>query len=271
MPEDSQRVSCPVCGASNFDAPALPESQAPWRLKQCRACGMVYLENPPAYEALEEEFAWEKTFEQETTERRRRSPLLHRLGRMPKAAVQKLLKRNKLLDFTKKYVTPGPILDVGCAGGHMLAAFPPEYIPNGIEISHELAARARALFGPRGGTVTQADALSGLRQQPAGHFAGIVMTSFLEHEVNARETLVDARRVLRPGGRVIVKVPNYRSWNRTLRGAKWCGYRFPDHVNYFTPELLERLLQESGFRIVRFSLADRMPTSDNMWLVAEAA
>ena len=76
---------------------------------------------------------------------------------------------------------------------------------------------------------------------------------------------------MRDGARLIVKVPNFASWNRRLRGDAWCGFRFPDHVNYFTPETLTLLLRETGFRVARFGVFDRLPTSDTMWLVAEAA
>jgi hypothetical protein len=95
------------------------------------------------------------------------------------------------------------------------------------------------------------------------------MTSYLEHEPNPRAVLEAGARVMKPGARLIVKVPNYASWNRAVRGARWCGLRFPDHVNYFTPGLLVRLLRESGFGIVRFDWRDRLPTSDSMWLVGE--
>ena len=270
MQEQNKQVACPVCGVVNVDAPVLEYSQSPWNLKQCRNCGMVYLENPPSYEQLEEDLAWEKTFVAETAQRRKRNPFLYKLGRLPKAMIQKLFKRDKLLSLASKYMEPGPILDVGCAGGHTLAGFPESYIPYGIEISHELSQRAAQVFGPRGGAVLQSDALTGLKQLPRGDFTGIIMTSFLEHEVHARETLLAAKRVLRSGGKVIIKVPNYSSWNRHLRGERWCGFRFPDHVNYFTPELLRRIVRESGFRVLQFGVLDRLPTSDTMWMVAAA-
>jgi hypothetical protein len=97
------------------------------------------------------------------------------------------------------------------------------------------------------------------------------MTSFLEHDINARDTLLAVKRVMRPDAKLVVKVPNYASWNRSIRAGRWCGFRFPDHVNYFTPTLLKRLLVETGFRVVRFGWLDRMPTSDTMWLIAEKA
>jgi hypothetical protein len=51
-------------------------------------------------------------------------------------------------------------------------------------------------------------------------------------------------------------------------GQKWCGFRYPDHVNYWTPKTLNKIIKETGFEIVRFNFGDRFPTSDNMWLIA---
>lgn len=69
---------------------------------------------------------------------------------------------------------------------------------------------------------------------------------------------------------MILKLPNYASWNRMIRGKRWCGYRFPDHVNYFTPRALRRILELNGFEVAWFRWRDRLPTSDNMWCVARA-
>lgn len=54
-----------------------------------------------------------------------------------------------------------------------------------------------------------------------------------------------------------------------VRGKEWCGFRLPDHVNYFTPDSLVQMCQQVGFHIAKFSFADRLPTSDNMWLVIQ--
>jgi hypothetical protein len=73
--------------------------------------------------------------------------------------------------------------------------------------------------------------------------------------------------VLTDDGVIVLKVPNFSSLNRVLRSTKWCGFRFPDHVNYFTPETLRRLAEESGFRISRQGLLDCLPFSDTMYAV----
>lgn len=113
------------------------------------------------------------------------------------------------------------------------------------------------------------DALNGLRGFADGFFTGVLARSFLEHEIRPLEVLQEIRRVLAPGGAVIIKVPNYASINRLTRGDDWCGYRFPDHVNYFEPGHLQHLLEQAGLEIARFGLRDYFPTSDNMWCVAK--
>lgn len=99
-------------------------------------------------------------------------------------------------------------------------------------------------------------------------FDGMVMYAYLEHEVQPAAVLAAAQGKLRRGGSLIIKVPNHACVNRAVRGLRWCGYRLPDHVNYFTPSTLTRMLREAGLEVVRFNALDRFPTSDNMWLVA---
>jgi hypothetical protein len=95
------------------------------------------------------------------------------------------------------------------------------------------------------------------------------MHSFLEHESEPLELLEATRDALQMGGVVIIKVPNYECWNRRYwRTKDWPGFRFPDHVNYFTPESLRSLVEKAGLCVLRFGVWDRFPTSDNMWLVA---
>jgi len=229
---------------------------------------MVYLENPVDYSALSDEMAWEKTYAAEAAIRQGRNPFLYRAARFPKALWQRLIQRDKLISWASRYFTPGPVLDVGCSGGHTLDRLPSQYVPYGIEISAELSRIAQQRFAPRGGRVAQGDALSALGQFDAGFFTGVIMTSFLEHETEPGAVLAAASRVMRPDSCLIVKVPNYGSWNRVVRGARWCGFRFPDHVNYFTPRELQMLLVQTGFSVQRFAIFDRFPTSDSMWLVA---
>lgn len=260
--------ACPLCGADNSGRPASGYSRGEWIIKDCRACSFVYLENPPEYEELEEDFAWEKTHAEESARRRRKNPLLYGLGAALKEYKRQRRKRTRLHRLLDRLAVTGLVLEVGCGTGQYLKGLPEGCVPFGIEVSRKLAENASRVAEAEGGRVYNTNSLDGLSRFDDATVSCVLMSSYLEHEVSPKEVLAEARRVLRPGGLLVVKVPNYASLNRRVRGANWCGFRYPDHVNYFTPSSLERVVTGAGFSIERFSLAFRLPTSDNMWLVA---
>jgi SAM-dependent methyltransferase len=267
-PEVAFRV-CPLCGRNNAAEANQRPSRGPWHLKACRRCAFVYLENAPAYSELEDEFEWSRSLATETERRRKEEPLLHTLHVPFKRWWNRLLRRDKLLALARQFISPGAILDVGCGSGRRLLGLPAQYTLYGIEVSRLLAAEANRHFSGRGGTAFVGPALQWLDELEPRQFSGVIMRAFLEHEVAPRTALAAAHRVLRENGHLIIKVPNYASLNRLLRGSKWCGFRFPDHVNYFTPRSLVTMLRQTGFSIAQFRWLDQFPTSDNMWLVAQ--
>ena len=262
--------SCPLCGADNHAQPASPYSQSPWDLKTCAKCGFVYLENPPSYVELEEDFAWEKTSAAEEARRDAERPLAKCLSRAFRHFRQRVLKRDKLTALLFATLPRGKVLDIGCGGGGVFARLPADrYEPHGIEISRVLSVKADALARDRGGRVVQANAIAGLAQFAPDSLDAALLSGFLEHETQPALLLRELRRVVKPGAPVIVKVPNYGCINRAVRGAKWCGFRHPDHVNYFTPASLAQLAGDCGFKVARCTLGDRWPFSDNLWAVLQ--
>jgi 2-polyprenyl-3-methyl-5-hydroxy-6-metoxy-1,4-benzoquinol methylase len=245
---------------------------------------MLYLENPPGYAALETEYAFEVTHEQERTRRRQAEPLWSGLSDFMKKLRQQLWpQRNKFLQLTRQtWVACGRpqefrVLDVGCGWGHMLegigAAFAADgvrVIPCGVEISKELSRISTERLARLGGQVINRPATEGIQEFPSAHFHCALLSSYLEHETAPGEVLAALRSRLVPGGQVLIKVPNFACWNRHFRGSKWCGFRFPDHVNYFTPTALRRQVELAGLEVARMGVRDRFPFSDNMYLVASA-
>ena len=259
---------CPQCGTDNASATALKYSYEQWVLKQCAECAFVYLENPPAYEDLEADLAWEKVGKERNERVYSQSRMRSGASRAVRMLRARLVSRaNPLIRRVQRWFPAGPVVDIGCGKGDKLASLPERFELVGIEVSQERARMARDLLAPRGGIVHQMPALEGLARVRAQSLAGIVANAFLEHEIRPKELLRAAARALSPAGAMIVKVPNYASVNRRVMGAGWCGFRFPGHVNYFTPRSLRRMVEDVGMEVAEFRPMDRMPTSDNMWMV----
>ena len=240
-----------------------------WPMLKCPGCGLIYLEYVPNYSALYDEIAWTQQHKREEQRRLKQSPFLARLDLMTRWRLGLFGDATPAGGLTA-WAKPGPVLDVGCATGKSFADLPAGYVPNGIEIDAGAAAQARAVFEPRGGALINSDGVSGLGQFPQNHFTGVSLWSYLEHEARPREALQGVRRVLRDDGIVLVKVPNFDCWNRALLGAKWPGFRHPDHVQYFTPATLAWLAKATGFSVY-FRLYGRIPVNDNMYAILRAA
>ena len=266
-PDSKVERRCPLCQGESFVS--TPYGNSEWPIVTCLTCSFVYMRIVPDYSRLTEELAWERTSKVKTDSRRNNLTIKNRLRLKSRELRKRLFPRDKLGRLVKAYVAAGNILDVGCAAGSFLSRLPKSYKPYGIEISNALALQAVVNLRPRNGVIVNDSALNGLARLPADFFEGIVMSAFLEHDPAPVEVLQRARNTLRDGGRLIIKVPNYGSLLRLVRSKRWCGFRLPEHVNYFTPQSLAACGQLSGLKVKKFTLADRWPLSDNMWMVLE--
>ncbi len=233
--------ACPNCTTDKTTyLPAY--SRGEWRVVECENCSMVYLQNPADYEALEEEFAWEKTYVEEDAMRQRRKSWIKRAARQIR-----ILSYNLRRDANDHYLAilgAGNILDVGC--GNVVRWRAP-FIPHGIEISMALQKSADEQMRALGGECLHGAGAEAIWDFPEDKFDSIMMHSYLEHEVQVGKILEGAMRCLKPGGKAFIRVPNYNSLNRHISGPKWPGFRYPDHVNYFTTKTLKAAAANAGF------------------------
>lgn len=256
-PRQAAERCCPACGSGEREAlPAYSEGE--WSVVECRACGFVYLANPPGYAALVDDYAWEKTSKVEKAWRAEHRPVSSTLR---KALRWRFRVIGGSVNRIMGLLGGGRILDIGCGKGRPM--FMEGCTPFGIEISRELHAQADAKMRAKGGYAVHAPAIDGLASFEDRSFDGVIMHSYLEHEEHPGPVLAEVARVLKPGGRAYVRVPNYGSLNRRVRGRHWCGFRYPDHVNYFTEKSLRTMAGSAGFgaRLVNWL---NLPIDDNI-------
>ncbi len=263
--QSSVRISrhCPACRHSAHKP--LRWGADGWKTAQCLSCTLVYTTEAPSHGALASDLEWSASFAAEARARKARSPLLTRLDAATRWRMR-LRRQTNPMDFIRPRLAAGAILDIGCGNGSYLASNASGYQLHGIDISPPLAQEAQRLFSQTGGGVICAPATAALTDMPARSIDAAILRSYLEHEAEPLQVLRRLRKVLKAGGFAVVKVPNYGSINRLLMGRRWCGFRFPDHLNYFTPMTLTAMAGRAGFR-TQWRWRDRLPTDDNMWCV----
>lgn len=256
---------CPLCGRDNTAEPDNPYSYDVWTIKDCPSCGFTYIDRGPDYTKLFKELSWEHTTAVEERRRADLRPLGYKASKLTRLRMH-LLPRKQMPLMLEAWSMPGNVVDLGCGDGGQMDKLGPGFVPFGIEVSTALAKAADTRFSVHGGACINAPTLDGLKAVGDGFFAAATLRSYLEHEMNPLAVLSELHRVLQPGGVAIVKVPNYGSVNRMVMGAKWCGFRYPDHLNYFTPATLKKMGQKAGYA-VHYGLTYTLPTSDNMYAV----
>jgi 2-polyprenyl-3-methyl-5-hydroxy-6-metoxy-1,4-benzoquinol methylase len=74
----------------------------------------------------------------------------------------------------------------------------------------------------------------------------VTLVDVIEHVTDPGGLLGEVRRLLRPGGMLLVVTPDVRSVAARALGPRWWHYRIA-HVGYFSPGTLDILLSRSGF------------------------
>lgn len=245
---------CPFCGTAG--AAAMTWRLSDWRtgtpgefpLFLCRHCGLAWTDIPPAVETFERVVPLRvPPGRSRRRERLKRAALASRRGypvvaqgvfwRMAGAVLARLLPFR--LARIPAYIPDGRLLDVGCHAGHYTAAM-------GALGWHAVGADP-ALAG--GGTTTlplSAAPAEALPFADAG-FDGATAWHVLEHTVSPHHALAEICRVLRPGGRLYLEVPNRQSLQARLFGRYWLHWDPPRHRYHFTAEALRRRLADAGF------------------------
>ena len=219
-------MTCPACGAPAkpwFTAPGSePRDQTEYELARCETCSTAVTLGPPADAA-----AYAGGIYADRTPRL--VPLLER--------VQAAVLRLPLRLLRRAGVLPGArVLDAGAGRGRLVAALAARgYNSEGIDAA------------PRGGDVARAE----IGGHEASDLDAVVLWHVLEHLGNPDAALERIRGWLRPGGVLLVAVPNAGSLQAHIAGARWFHLDLPRHRTHFTPAGLVALLGHCGYRVER--------------------
>jgi len=156
--------------------------------------------------------------------------------------------RRKMLEKTGPLEPDMNLLDVGAGFGAQLLYYIRRRNVRGTAVDFDPTVTRHSLLGGIA-DVRTGDLLDlGL---PANSFDVVTFYETLEHVYEPLLTLQETWRVLKPGGRLVVEVPNYAApWRRIWR-RYWFAIMTPVHLYHFTPDSLQRMVRGAGFRPIR--------------------
>jgi SAM-dependent methyltransferase len=152
-----------------------------------------------------------------------------------------------------------PVVDLGCGRGELLEEFRNACVPSyGVDSNKAMVATARA----KGLRVLHEDLFDHLERLEEASLGGIAATHVVEHLTPpaVRHLLNEARRVLVPGGCLVLETPNPTAMWAYAQG--WG--RDPTHRWALHPDTLAFMVERAGLAVVNTLFINPMPDQDRL-------
>jgi SAM-dependent methyltransferase len=225
---------CPACGGGLIPWRSIPGGEpadvGEYELERCASCGSAVTDGrPPAPEAYE-------SGQYAQAPPRFAGPI---------AAFQRFVTRQPVRYLRRAGLQDGArVLDIGAGPGRLVEAL----TETGFQAAGIDPSRRSVALAHQAGRAVERRAL--FDHAEAGLDAA-VMWHVLEHLEDPPAALATVRAWLRPGGLLLIGVPNLASLQAEVAGEGWLHLDAPRHRTHFTADGLRRLLVRSGFEIVR--------------------
>ncbi len=164
--------------------------------------------------------------------------------------------RDELIDlFSERWEPPFRVLEIGCGMGanlaHIRYRFPGTEV-YGIELMQQVAR-----FGTDMADIIVGDIETMRIPYEHHYFDAVIMGDVLEHLRNPGEVLVEMKKYLKPGGRLVAGIPNFMNISVVvplLRGRfmyQEQGLLDRTHIHFFTKQEIFDMFSSCGYKIIR--------------------
>jgi 2-polyprenyl-3-methyl-5-hydroxy-6-metoxy-1,4-benzoquinol methylase len=161
-------------------------------------------------------------------------------------------------------IKPGRLLDVGCGNGSFLSLMRSA----GWKVAGlEPDPKAARLASERLGVPIPSDTLREAAY-PAASFDAVTMQHVIEHVYDPVGEIAECRRILKPGGLLVIVTPNVASEGHRRFKADWRGLEPPRHVHLFTRKTLAACAQMAGIGIKSLWTSARL--APGIWIESRA-
>lgn len=242
---------CLLCQRSSFEELFWKEGL---RFVRCRECDLIQV-NPVPVEEVAETFYQSETYD--------RIMKMHTVDlsayRRQRFGTERVVAWEALLGRPSAE-KPMSVLDVGCADGFVLEAAQEQgWRAYGVDLNPAAVQAAQ-----RKGLNVKLGKLEECFFDEEPSFDVVTMYDLLEHTYHPMTLLVRAYELLKPGGLLVLYVPNWNSLARLVLGTDLFFIWGIFHLSYFTPATLSRAVVWAGFEVVRME-TQGMDIADLIW------
>lgn len=233
--------NCPLCGGNGIrtalTATDYTVSKEEFDILHCDQCSGRFTQNVPDAAGIGPYYQSQEYISHSETKQGLINRLYHGVRKITLRS-----KQNWVRSATG--LKQGSLLDIGCGTGAFL-----HYMQQGgwqitgLEPDENARHNAKTLYN------ITALPVEHLQTLPAQQFDAITMWHVLEHVHDLHGYLQRIRQLLKPGGSLLIAVPNYTSRDAAHYGRYWAAYDVPRHLYHFSPESMERLLGKHAIRV----------------------
>lgn len=232
---------CPWCGSDKAQINLWLKDEfltkEDFHICECLSCGLLYTMPRPNKNKIGKYYKSEEYYSHQENKK----------GFIPKIyeTVKKINLKHKYKLATKR-IKKGKLLDIGCGVGDFLhTAEEHSWSCTGVEPSEEAKTIARKRI--------KADIIASedLQQLSDESFDLITMWHVLEHVDNLKWQVEQLQRLVKPQGRIVIAVPNYKSYDAQYYKELWAAYDVPRHLNHFNRTTLTKIFKSSGLELKR--------------------
>ena len=164
-----------------------------------------------------------------------------------------------ILNYSK--APPAAALDIGCGKGEVALALASRgFRCSGIDMKKRVIDHLNERYPEVSWRCATTDEL----EQEGQMFDVITMYHVLEHISHPVDCLTKIAKLLRPGGLMVIEVPNVGGLEAGLKGSNWHYYKV-DHVNYFRPSDLRRVGKLSGLKFLGMKGYQHFSHPQDVW------
>lgn len=231
---------CPWCGSNKAQINLWLKDEfltkKDFHICECLNCGLLYTMPRPSKEKIGAYYKSDEYYSHQENKK----------GFVPRLyeAIKKINLKHKFR-LASRDLPVGKLLDIGCGVGDFLhVAENKGWQCTGVEPSEEAREIARQRI--KGDLLYSED----LNHLPDQSFDLITMWHVLEHVDDLKWQVAQLQRLIKPNGRIVIAVPNYRSYDGRFYNAYWAAYDVPRHLNHFNKTVITKMFKTSGLSLV---------------------